>query len=121
MAGPKAGPGAIERVPKLLAFKQEVLMLCPQRQGNGDVAVAGTANNRLLAILLSAKRTQHHAGAHGEIFNVKIELLVLPSESVTSTRMLCWPVGTSASGMSIPAGCTNRATRGVISTSGDFR
>jgi hypothetical protein len=56
-----------------------------------------------------------------DIFKAITELRVRPSESEISMRRKCSPSGASASGMSMPVGWVNRATRGVISISGVLR
>jgi hypothetical protein len=116
-AGSDRGLSSVQFGPKLLTPEQEFLIFRIQGCGNDDVAMTGVANHGAPVVLPGAERTDGGAG-HGAIFKVKTELLIRPSESAISTRKLCSPVGTSASGMSIPAGWANRATRGVISTSG---
>lgn len=106
---------------RLSAFAKEVVTLGEQTRRHDDVARAGAAHQCLRRQRLRAERAcGHGVRAQGAIFRVKLVVAERPPESLTSTRSIWSPAGSTASAMSMPVGCTNGLSRGVRSTAGFF-
>src|SRR3954454_3317909 len=98
-----------------------MIPLREQRARHPDVACAANADERGRGILAQAKWTRGRHGDQGATFRTKTVVPLRPSESLTSILTMCSPTGSSTSGISIPAVCTNDFMRGVKSTVGVLR
>ena len=108
----------LQLLPQGVALARQLVTFDDKRFRHDDVARATAANARGRGIFFGAIWTDR---AQGRTFRTKMVVPARPSLSLMSTLTMCSPAGSSASGMSMPVGCTKDLMRGVRSTFGVLR
>src|SRR5450631_806482 len=104
-----------------IPLAKQIVPLGDQGRRDGDVARTTAANQRGRRVLTGTEWTNRRHGIQGATFKTKLVLPTRPSESLMSILTMWSPAGNSASGMSMPVGCTKGLMRGVRSTLGVLR